>query len=190
MEIKGHTIEFYEDDHIYLCDGMILPSITQVLAKKFGKKYDSVPSAVLKARAEEGTRVHSAIERLCKTGEMTDLPEVKNFLFLKKAFGFEVLNNEVPVILFQLDEPIACGRLDLVIRKDGETGIADIKRTSVLDRDYLFYQLNLYRIAYEQCYDEEISFLAGLHLKEKQRRFVPIPINAPLAWELIHKEEI
>ena len=121
---------------------------------------------------------------------MTDLPEVKNFLFLKKAFGFEVLNNEVPVILFQRDEPIACGRLDLVIRKDGETGIADIKRTSVLDRDYLFYQLNLYRIAYEQCYDEEISFLAGLHLKEKQRRFVPIPINAPLAWELVHKEEI
>ena len=43
MEIKGHTLEFYEDDHIYLCDGMILSSITQILAKKFGKKYDSVP---------------------------------------------------------------------------------------------------------------------------------------------------
>lgn len=184
-EINGHTLEFYEDDHIYLVDGKIVPSVTQVLSHKFGSKYNGVPTEVLKARATEGTRVHEAIERLCKTGEMTDLPEVKNFLFLKKAFKFEVVDNEVPVILFHAQEPICAGRLDLVIKSDEGLGLADIKRTSVLDRDYLFYQLNIYKIAYEQCYWQDISFLKGIHLKENQRRYAHIPMNSPMAWEFI-----
>lgn len=189
MEIKGHELEFYDDTHTYLVDGLVVPSITQILSKKFGKKYNGVSAEVLKARASEGTEVHSAVERYCKTGEVIDLPEVRNFIFLKKAFGFEVLNNEVPVILFQNFEPIAAGRLDMVIKNKDGIGIADIKRTSALDRDYLFYQLNLYRIAYEQCYDTQIDFLVGLHLKENKRKYAPIPVNAPMAWELILKED-
>lgn len=185
FNIAGHVLEFYPDNHQYICDGIMVSSITQLLSKKFGKKYDGVSVEVLKARASEGTKVHSAVEQYCKTGEVIDLPEVRNFIFLKKAFGFEVLNNELPVILLQQDEPIAAGRLDMVIKNKDGIGIADIKRTSVLDRDYLFYQLNLYRIAYEQCYDEKIDFLVGLHLKEKKRKYAPIPINAPMAWELI-----
>lgn len=184
-EINGHTLEFYEDEHIYLVDGLMVPSVTELLSHKFGKKYDGVSSEVLKARASEGTRVHEAIEKLCKTGEMTDLPEVRNFLFLKKAFKFEVVDNEVPVILFHAQEPICAGRLDLVIKTDEGLGLADIKRTSVLDRDYLFYQLNIYKIAYEQCYWQDISFLKGIHLKENQRRYAHIPINGPMAWELV-----
>ena len=184
-EINGHTLEYYDDDHIYLVDGKIVPSVTQVLSYKFGNKYNGVPTEVLKERASEGTRVHEAIERLCKTGEMTDLPEVKNFLFLKKAFKFEVVDNEVPVILFHAQEPICAGRLDLVIKTDEGLGLADIKRTSVLDRDYLFYQLNIYKIAYEQCYWQDISFLKGIHLKENQRRYAHIPMNSPMAWEFI-----
>lgn len=184
-EINGHFLEYYDDDHIYLVDGIEVPSVTQVLAHKFGKKYEGVSPEVLRARAEEGTRVHEAIELLCKTGEMTDLPEVRNFLFLKKAFQFEVVDNEVPVILFEKSEPICAGRLDLVIRNADGLGLADIKRTSVLDRDYLFYQLNIYKIAYEQCYWQDINFLAGLHLKDKQRRYAPIPMRSELAWEYI-----
>ena len=183
--IKGHTLEYYDDSHTYLIDGLIVPSVTEILSVKFGKKYADIPDAILRERAAEGTRVHEAIEKLCKTGETTDLPEVKNFLFLKKAFRFDVVNNEVPVMLFHHDEPIACGRLDLVIETKEGLGIADIKRTSVLDRDYLFYQLNLYRIAYQQSYDTEVDFLVGLHLKENKRKYAPIPINPPMAWELV-----
>jgi hypothetical protein len=116
---------------------------------------------------------------------MADLPEVRNFLFLQKAFKFEVVDNEVPVILFHAQEPICAGRLDLVIKTDEGLGLADIKRTSVLDRDYLFYQLNIYKIAYEQCYWQDISFLKGIHLKGNQRRYAHIPINGPMAWELV-----
>lgn len=184
-EINGHTLEFYEEDHQYICDGLMIPSVTQLLSYKFGRKYDGVSSEVLKARAKEGTETHEAIERLCKTGEMTDIPEVRNFLFLKKMFNFETVDNEVPVILIHAQEPIAAGRLDLVIESQNHLGLADIKRTSVLDRDYLFYQLNIYKIAYEQCYQKDIDFLAGIHLKGDKRRYVPIPIDGDMTWEFI-----
>ena len=183
--IKGHTLEYIDETHTYLVDGLIVPSITQILKIKFGKKYDGVSDRVLNRAAERGTIVHSAIEKLCKNGEVSDLKEVKNFMFLQKQYKFNVIDNEVPIILFKDDEPIAAGRLDLVLNIDGVIGGGDIKRTSVLDKEYLAYQLNLYRIGYRQCYDIEWNFLKGLHLREDVRKFVNIPINEQMAWKLV-----
>ena len=186
-EIAGHTLEYYDDEHVYICDGIIVPSITQILKLKFGGKYDHVSSQTLQRAAEKGTEVHEAIENYCKHGTESVLVEVRNFKFLQKQYGFEVLDNEVPVILFKDDEPIAAGRLDLVLEMDGRIGGGDIKRTSTLDKNYLAYQLNLYRIAYLQCYGVAWEFLKGVHLRENVRKFVNIPINEQLAWELVEE---
>ena len=185
--IAQRTVEYFDDGHLYLVDGKIVPSITQLLSCKFGKKYEGISEAVLDAASRKGTEVHEAIQRLCGTGEVEDLKEVRNFLFLQRQYGFEVLANEVPVILFSEDEPIAAGRLDLVLRMDGKIGGADIKRTSVLDKNYLAYQLNLYRLAYRQSYGIEWEFLRGIHLREDARKFVNIPINERCAHEIIDK---
>lgn len=192
-EIKDYTIEYIDETHTYLVDGIILPSITQILKVKFGNKYDGISKETLNRASIKGTEVHEAIETLCKTGEIVDLKEVKNFMFLQKQYKFEVLDNEVPVILFKDNKPIACGRLDLVLNIDNKIGLADIKRTSTLDKEYLAYQLNLYRIAYEQCYDKKIEFLKGVHLREDIRKFVNIPISEKGIWKLVKdyfKEEI
>lgn len=185
--IKGHTIEYIDECHLYLVDGVILPSITQILKIKFGHKYDDVPKEVLSRAADKGTAVHKAIEDYCKLGLDSDLLELRNFKFLQKQYKFEVLDNEVPVILFKDDIPVACGRLDLVLKIGNDVGLGDIKRTSILDKEYLAYQLNLYRIAYQQCYDKEITFLKGVHLKEDKRKFVDIPINEKLAQKLVEE---
>lgn len=186
MEIKGRELEFVEDGHIYLVDGVIVPSITQILKYRFGNKYSFVSPEVLQRAADKGTEVHEAIEKWCKTGEESELPEVRNFKFLKKAYGFEVVDNEVPVILENKDgEVLAAGRLDLVLEMDGMIGGADIKRTSTLDKEYLGYQLNLYRIAYFQSYGVQWEFLRGVHLREDVRKFVNIPINEQRMWEFL-----
>lgn len=185
--IKGHTIEYIDECHLYLVDGVILPSITQILKIKFGHKYDDVPKEVLSRAADKGTAVHKAIEDYCKLGLDSDLLELRNFKFLQKQYKFEVLDNEVPVILFKDDIPVACGRLDLDLKIDNDEGLGDIKRTSVLDKEYLAYQLNLYRIAYQQCYDKEIKFLKGVHLRKDIRKFVDIPINEELAKKLVEE---
>ena len=185
--IAGHTLEYIDDIHVYLCDGVIVPSVTQILKLKFGNKYDNVSRQTLQRAAEKGTEVHEAIENYCKHGTESDLVEVKNFKFLQKQYQFKVLDNEVPVILFKDDEPIAAGRLDLVLEMDGKIGGGDIKRTSTLDKNYLAYQLNLYRIAYYQCYGVVWEFLRGVHLRENVRKFIDIPINEQLAWDLVEE---
>lgn len=191
-EIDGHTLEYADDSHTYICDGEIVPSITQILKLKFGGKYDHVNRQTLQKASEKGTMVHEAIEKYCKYGYESDLPELRNFKFIQRAYKFDVLCNEVPVILSVDGEPVSAGRLDLVIEKigedgvlHGERGIADIKRTSTLDKEYLSYQLNLYRIAYQQCYGMKIDFLKGIHLREEKRKYVDIPINEEMAMELV-----
>ena len=186
-EIKGHVLEYFDDSHTYLVDGMIVPSITQILKIKFKNKYSGVNEKVLNRASERGTQVHEAIEKLCKTGEVEDLKEVKNFIFLQRQYKFNTLDNEVPIILFIDDNPVGAGRLDLVLEENNQLGLGDIKRTSVLDKEYLAYQLNLYRIGYQQCYDKEITFLKGIHLREDVRKYVNIPINEKLAQKLVEE---
>ena len=185
VNIKGHCLEFIEDTHQYLVDGLMVDSVTQILSKKYAHKFDGVPDKVLRSAANKGTELHEHIERYCKEGIESELPEFRNFLFLQKQYKFSVLENEVPVILWDDRIPVAAGRLDMIINMDGKMGIADIKRVSVLDKAYLADQLNLYRIALKQSYDTDCEFLRGIHLREDVRKFVPIPINEAMARQLI-----
>ena len=184
--IKDGVLEYIDETHTYIYDGLVLPSITQMLKVKFGGKYDNVPTATLNRCAEQGTAVHKAIEEFEQQGIESDVVELRNYKFLKKHFNFECIDNEVPIVLFDADgEAIAGGRLDLVLTENGKVGLGDIKRVSALDKNYLAYQLNLYRVAYQQCYNTEIEFLRGLHLKEDKRKYVTIPINENLVNEII-----
>lgn len=184
--IKGYDVEFIDDCHVYLVNGEIVPSVTAILKTKYGKKYTGVSKGVLHRAATLGTEMHSAIQAYEEDGVESDLPEVRNYKFLKKMYGWECLENEIPVILFKDDKPIACGRIDMVGKMNGEIGGFDFKRTSSLDKEYLAYQLNIYRIAYRQSYGVEWKFLKGVHLRESTRKFVDIPINEEIAWELIN----
>lgn len=187
-EIKGHVVEYIDESHIYLVDGIILPSITQILKVKFGNKYQGISKEVLDNAAAKGTRVHEAIEKWYKYKiEDIGCKELKNMKFLQRQYKFEVIDNEVPIILFKDNKPIACGRLDLVLEENDELGLGDIKRTSTLDKEYLAYQLNLYRIGYRQSYDKETTFLRGVHLRDNTRKYVNIPINEEMAMQLVEE---
>ncbi len=185
FNIKGYEVEYLDDIHQYLCNGVMLPSITQILKIKFGNKYNGVSKKVLNRAAELGTQMHQAIQDYEEQGLESDLKELHNYKFLKKHYKWECVANEVPVILFKDGVPVACGRIDEVAMIDKERGLIDFKRTAVLDKEYLAYQLNLYRIAYYQSYGKEINFLKGLHLREDKRKCVSIPINEDAALKLL-----
>ena len=187
VEIKGGVLEYIDETHTYLYDGVVLPSITQLLKVKFGNKYNGISKETLERAAVQGTAVHKAIEDYEQDKTESNLPELRNYKFLKRAYNFECIDNEVPVVLFKDGEAVACGRLDLVLQEDGKIGLGDIKRTSALDKNYLAYQLNLYRIAYQQCYGTQIEFLRGLHLREDTRKYVTLPINENLVSEILNE---
>ena len=187
MNLNGHILEYFDDEHIYLVDGIIVPSITHIMKARFGRKYDGINTDVLKQAAERGTAIHEAIQRLVEDGEETDIPEVRNFKFLARAYGFAVLRTEIPVILFHQGRPIAAGRFDLELTNGEKVGGADIKTTSTLDREYLALQLNLYRRANFQTYGIKWEFLKGIHLRGDTRKYVDIPINDQLTTEFIEQ---
>lgn len=178
-------MQFEETNHHYYCNGERCPSITQVISYRFKDKYKGVDPKVLENAARLGTQLHSAIELYETLGIANEeLVEVSNYIKLKEQEKFEVLENEIPIVLRYKDMTI-CGRLDMKIKEDDEIGLGDIKRTYELDVKYLCYQLNLYRLAYMQCYDGNLTFLRGLHLRNKIKRYVAIPIKEDMAYELL-----
>lgn len=187
-EIAGGALEYIDETHTYIFDGVILPSITQILKSKFGNKYNYVSEKVLNRAAIQGTMVHKIIEDYEKYGiENEDCKELRNYKFLKKNKKFKCLENEVPVVLFLDDKPVSAGRIDMILEEDGSLGIGDIKRTSTLDKEYVAYQTNLYRIAYEQTYNKKISFLRVIHLRNDVRKYVNLPIEEDMPMELVKK---
>lgn len=187
FNIKGGTLEYFDDTHTYLYDGLMLPSVTQILGVKYRNDYASVPPAVLNNAARRGTAVHKAIENYNNSGYDDGSEAVRNFKFLQKQYGFDVLDSELPLVLFKDDMPIACGRLDMTMMIDGHTGIADIKTVSALNKEKIAYQLNLYRIGLMQSYGVDAQFLKIIHLRDGIRKVIDSPVNEGMAWELIDK---
>ena len=55
-------VEYIGETHTYLVDGVIVPSVTQLLQFKFPNKYSGIPQKVLDSKAEYGTKIHKLIE--------------------------------------------------------------------------------------------------------------------------------
>lgn len=182
--INGRTVEFDDETHIYLVDGIIVPSVTTILKARFND-YAKVSRAVLEQASEKGTALHSAIEIYEKTGEESDLKEFKNYLFLKKHFGFKNISNELPIIYEEDGRVLFAGRLDQIIEIDGKRGINDFKRVSAPNKEKIAYQLNLYKLGYEQTYQEHINSLSFIQLREDTRKFTPLPINESATRNLL-----
>lgn len=187
FSIKGGTLEYFDDTHMYLYDGLMLPSVTQILCVKYKNDYAGVPHAVLNNASKRGTAVHKAIENFNVSGYDDGSEAVRNFKFLQKQYGFEVLDSELPIVIFKDDMPIACGRLDMTMLIDGQTGIADIKTVSALNKEKIAYQLNLYRIGLMQSYGVDAKFLKIVHIRDGIRKFIDSPVDEKMTWELIEK---
>jgi hypothetical protein len=185
-QINNHNIEFLEEQHLYICDGILVPCVSNILAYKFND-YTGVSREVLQRASEKGTELHQAIEQYEQQGITSDLREFKNYLFLKKQFKFENVSNELPVLYERGGRVLFVGTLDQVITIDGKLGINDFKRVSAPNKLKIAYQLNLYKMAYEQSYGKKIEFLSFTHLRETVRKFHRLPINEETTLSLLNE---
>lgn len=179
-------VEYDDLTHTYWVDGQICPSVTQIIAWKFPDKYSMVSEEVLREASLKGTELHNAIEVYEKYGmERDDLLEFRNYKFLKNKFNFKVIGNEEIVTLTYKGLTV-CGRTDLIVQNsDGRIGLADIKRTASIDKTYLAYQLNMYKVGYQQTFRKPIDFLECIWLKDDKRKIVDIPIASGIVAELL-----
>ena len=183
--INGHTLEFIESTHTYICDGIIVPCVSDILSYKFND-YKGVSKEVLTRASLLGTEMHRSIELFEQQGITSDLQEFKNYLFLKKQHKFENIENEVPVLYENGGRVLFVGTLDQIIEIDGKLGINDFKRVSAPNKQKIAYQLNFYKIAYEQTYGRQIDFISYTHLRETVRKFNMLPINEEVTLKLLN----
>ena len=186
FEINGHEIEFIPETHQYLVDGILTPCVSNILAFKFND-YGTVSKEILQRASERGTELHEAIERYEREGAKSELEEFKNYLFLKKHHGFTNIANEVPVIYEKDGTVLYVGTLDQIIEMDGKCGINDFKRVSAPNVQKIAYQLNLYKLAYEQTYNKTVDFLSYTHLRKTVRKFHLLPINEEVTLNLLYE---
>lgn len=148
-------IDFIEEGHIYLKDGIITPSVSEVLHFIFPNKYKNVSADVLNKKAKYGSKVHEAIEILEKTGEVIELNtyqqlSLEQYLKLKKKYDIEVLVQE-QIISYEYDY---CGRFDMVAKIGDDICLCDIKTTAELDMEYLSWQLSYYELATNKTFNK------------------------------------
>ena len=136
---------------------MIVPSVSEILHFIFPDKYKNVPKNVLNKKANYGTKVHEAIEKLEKDGQL-DISKlnihqkiaIDQYIKLKNTFDIKVLEQE-QIISYEYEY---CGRFDMIAIVDGKKSLCDIKTTSILDIEYLSWQLSYYELAYGKKFEE------------------------------------
>lgn len=148
-------LEFLEDEHIYLIEGIIVPSVTQILQKIFPNKYKNINSKILEKKSIFGTTGHAIIENLDISNQ--DIVEktisciqnkdlevcIREYVRLCKKFKIAPLEHEKRVSYKYL----YAGTLDLIANVDNIESLCDIKFTAELDKEYLSWQLGMYALA-------------------------------------------
>lgn len=142
-------VEFIEDGHFYLVDGVITPSVSSLIEFIFPDKYKHIPEQILNAKAGFGTGVHKAVECLEKGEKLPTLDFYQN-LCLKE---FKSLKKKHKIVTKEQETIVNygthyCGRFDMIANINGYYSLCDIKTTAKLDLDSLSWQLSYYALAY------------------------------------------
>lgn len=179
-------IEFIEDGHIYLVDGVITPSVSEILNFIFPNKYSNVPRQILNSKAEYGSRVHEAIEHLEK-GET--LPQL-NYLQEASLMQWKKLKSENKIEVIEQEKMVNyenhyCGRFDMIAKVNGAYSLCDIKTTAKLDLESLSWQLSFYALAHNfEKYETEFEKFYAIWLPKKELGEV-VEINKKSKGELL-----
>lgn len=189
IELNPSNVVFTPEDHRYFLNGKELQGITGILHKHvFTDMYADIPQFVLDRAAERGTMVHESIE-LYDAGftPAETTPELENYKRIKAENELTTVDNEYIVTD---NEHFASG-IDLVLNdKEDNIILADIKTTSVLNKEYVRYQLSIYAYLFElQNPDLKVSKLYAIWLRGDKSEFVEVEkIDTEIVKELLQCE--
>lgn len=187
MKAGTHSVDFNEDLHQYKVDGHEVLSVTQFIKRLNPDKYTGVSEKTLQSASKRGTALHNAVEIYEQDGlPSNDIQEFRDYCFLKKHYGWEVVAQEKVVVLQYRGVTLA-GRFDQLQQLGDKLIIADLKNTATLDKEALAIQLNLYKMAFEQTYEMQVDGLKGIWLYKGKRKYIDIPVNYEHTIELLEQ---
>jgi ATP-dependent exoDNAse (exonuclease V) beta subunit len=157
-------IEFNAEEHQYTVDGILFPSVTQVL--KIANEFDKIDKQTLSKAAKFGTAVH-------KMTELYDLGvlnmETVAVVLLPYLDGWKKFLSDTNFKPLEIECRIAsklgyAGTFDRLGYLDNKLTLVDIKTGSTLQRSTAL-QLAAYKHAYEEIYKKKIQQRIAIQLK-------------------------
>ena len=138
-------IEFIEEPHTYLLDGVILPSVSQIIADD---TYLAIPPHILENAAKRGTAVHLASEMI-DLGKKPKLdPSFAEWVVQFCLYKMEHDQNWDDIEMIVHTNEFA-GTLDRIFYGVDDVTIVDVKTTSKLYVDKIAIQLGGYAYAHQ-----------------------------------------
>ena len=174
-------VEFNARTHTYTKDGVVIPSVTQILkVVLFPSTYAHVKEEVLAKAAEFGNNVHKALETDF-ADPLTD-EELNSYNEAKKIIEkyFTPILRETKFIsqlgfagTFDLYADMGAGRFALI----------DYKTTSTLMEEQVSWQLSMYKVALEEM-GYVVNGLYAIHIpKGKKGKLVNVEIKHKIEIE-------
>lgn len=187
--LQDSGVCFNSEEHRYFLNGKELSGITGLLHKHiFADMYADVPPFVLERAAERGTMMHESIELLDAGFEPAESTlEIENYKRIKKEYGLSTTANEYIVT----DKTHFASGIDLVLSdKENNIILADIKTTSVLNTEYVRWQLSIYAYLFElQNPELKVHRLYALWLRGDKSEFVEVErIDTAIVKDLLKCE--
>ena len=161
-------ITFLEEPHIYLVDGIITPSVSEILHFIFPDKYKGIDKRTLNRKAEYGTKIHESIELYEANIKVMSLEEAfdlticamgLNYIQEASLRQYVKIKREKRLIVLEQEQMIQyerkyAGRFDMIADVNGAISLCDIKTTAELDNEYLSWQLSYYELAMGKAFDK------------------------------------
>ena len=141
LELNDSGVVFIENPRGYWIGETHLEGLTGMIGRQLSpNKYAAVPEKILAKAAARGHRIHEEIQVYDMFGEVAS-DEVRWYADMKKAEQFDVLDSEYLVT----DGTHFASAIDKVIVKDDKVCLADVKTTYELDKEYISWQLSIYK---------------------------------------------
>ena len=163
-------IIFCEENHTYTSESRQYRGITGILNKYlFPDKYKDIPEAILEKAKQRGTTCHNQMEMW-----INGMPyEIQNDEVIKMQnllAGRKFTHSELLVS----DYKNFATKIDAVEESDDGVILWDWKTTSILDKEYLSWQLSICAYFYELNFDKKVTQLMAGYITEKEVDIVPI----------------
>lgn len=178
-------IEFIEDGHIYLYEGVTVPSVSEIVRFELDE-YKDVPQWILDRAAEYGTKVHEMVESIESGLSLEEFNEMPIDFFAKYSVNeyVSLKNYEVESMEQMIGNKHCCGRYD-ILTKDGY--LVDIKTNSKYPQRHLEIQLGLYY--WLMGMEKDKAYCMWLPKRDKARLVEVKPITNKECEDIIARYE-
>lgn len=140
------ALKFYEENHVYELDGVVIPSVSEILRFLSREVYGDINTYILDRAAERGTAVHDATQQIDQAGACEIDGHLTGYVEAYAAF----IRVEQPEWLYT-EKPFAhptmlyAGTPDRAGTIRGQRAIVDIKTNAAIKKPLVKAQLNAYR---------------------------------------------